>query len=151
MNLIREVYKDEENEYEFGFKETTYEGTRFFSPITEDPICIKIIPSGWDYGYPTYHVIVEYGDMETSDYHFLSSDQIKEKYGIDLSLTEVEESSEITPSETAQMDLMADLIKESFDYGLESEVVFFALKAMKNDPSLDPHQAFSIGYSEWIK
>jgi hypothetical protein len=148
---IKEIYKDLENEYKLEFRETASIGARFFSPVTEDPICIKIIPSGWDYGYPTYHVIIEYGDMDNSDYHFLSSDQIKEKYGIDLSLENEEESSEITPSETAQIDLMGDLIKDSYEKGLESEVVFFALKAMKNDPSLDPHQALSIGYMEWIK
>lgn len=148
---IKEIYKDGENHYKLEFKEITSKGTRIFYPLTEDPICIKIIPSGWDYGYSTYHVIIEYGDMENSDYHFLSSDQIKEKYGIDLSLENEEESSEITPSETAQIDLMGDLIKDSFDSGLESEVIFFALKSMKNDPSLDPYQALSMGYMEWVK
>lgn len=147
---IKEVSKEGEIEYSLEFKEAETQLTRNFFPVTEDPICIKITPSGWNYGYPTYHVIVEYGDMDDYDSYFLNEDQIMEKYGIDLSL-EHEEGSEITPSETAQIDLMKDLIKESSENGLGSEIIFSALKAMKNDPSLDPYQAFSIGYSEWIK
>ena len=36
-------------------------------------------------------------------------------------------------------------------YKLEAEIVTFALKYMKEDPSLTIEEAMSMGYEEWIK
>lgn len=36
-------------------------------------------------------------------------------------------------------------------YGLVAEVVVWALKAMKEDPTLMYDEAIMIGYNEWIK
>lgn len=43
------------------------------------------------------------------------------------------------------------LLKEAFEHGLHTEVVQFALKAMKEDPRLTPAMAFRYGYLEWVK
>ena len=43
------------------------------------------------------------------------------------------------------------LLKEAIDHELQTEVVQFALKAMKDDPRLTPAMAFRYGYLEWVK
>ena len=40
---------------------------------------------------------------------------------------------------------------EAIEAGLEVEVVVFALKAMKENPSLTIEEAILIGYDEWVK
>jgi hypothetical protein len=52
--------------------------------VTSDPIGIKIIPSGWT-DPRMYHVLVEWGDREETDYHFLDASQIKEQMDIEIS------------------------------------------------------------------
>lgn len=49
------------------------------------------------------------------------------------------------------MDVISSYLEEANEYGLLSEVVFFALKAMKDDPTLSEAEAISIGYTEWVK
>ena len=51
-------------------------------PKQEEPIAVFLIKSGWNHGYPTYHVITEYGDMEQSDYEFMSLDRVCNRFGI---------------------------------------------------------------------
>ena len=52
--------------------------------VNREPIGIKIIPSGWT-DPRMYHVLVEWGDRDETDYHFLDADQIKEQMDIDIS------------------------------------------------------------------
>ena len=48
----------------------------------EEPIAIRIVPSGWTRPQ-TYHVIIEYGDLEQSDYlGILTAQQIKDQYDL---------------------------------------------------------------------
>ena len=48
----------------------------------EEPIAIRIIRSGWCEPQ-TYHTIIEYGDMEQSDYlGMLTAQQIKDRYDL---------------------------------------------------------------------
>ena len=49
----------------------------------EEPIAVYYFESGWNYGYPTYHVIIEYGDFEQTDNLFLSQEQFIAKFGVD--------------------------------------------------------------------
>ena len=51
-------------------------------PTIDEPISVYYFPGGWQHGYPTFHVLIEYGDMETTDYHFLSLDEMCEKFGL---------------------------------------------------------------------
>jgi len=44
-----------------------------------------------------------------------------------------------------------DCLLEAQDCGLESEVVFTALKSMKENPNLSISEAIKCGLSEWVK
>lgn len=39
----------------------------------------------------------------------------------------------------------------AIDSGLEVEIIYFALLALKENPKLTPGEAFIYGISEWIK
>lgn len=43
------------------------------------------------------------------------------------------------------------VIKNASGYGLEAEVVAFALKCMKENPQLSIVEAIIEGYEEWVK
>jgi hypothetical protein len=53
------------------------------APENEEPIAVYYFETGWNYGYSTYHVIIEYGDFEQTDYLFLSHQQFVKKFGVD--------------------------------------------------------------------
>lgn len=42
-------------------------------------------------------------------------------------------------------------LSKASEYGLEIEVFVFALKYMKENPSLTIEEAIAAGYEEWIK
>jgi hypothetical protein len=48
----------------------------------EEPMAVYYFPSGWNYGYPTYHVLIEFGDIGETDYMFLSENEFLEKFGV---------------------------------------------------------------------
>jgi hypothetical protein len=50
-----------------------------------------------------------------------------------------------------QMQSVHDFLKSAKEWGLETEVVCWALQAMKNDPRLTLSQAMADGYYEWVK
>ena len=52
--------------------------------VTGEPLGIRIIPSGWT-NPRMYHVLVEWGERDETDYHFLDAEQIKEQMDIDIS------------------------------------------------------------------
>lgn len=54
-------------------------------------------------------------------------------------------------STTTDMKVIDVLLTEVMNEGLELEVIHAALKAMQEDPSLSPAQAFQIGCDEWIR
>ena len=47
--------------------------------------------------------------------------------------------------------LLDEQLDEAMELGLEIEVIYWALIAMKKNPELTPGQAFSVGLMEWIK
>jgi len=49
------------------------------------------------------------------------------------------------------LDYINKILRESKKYGLNTEVVWSALNAMKKDPHMDLKQAITIGYYDWIK
>ena len=54
-------------------------------------------------------------------------------------------------SAQTEMKVISVLLEEAMDNGLEVEVVYAALKAMREDDAITPAQAFQIGMDEWIK
>lgn len=47
--------------------------------------------------------------------------------------------------------VVADYIEEAGKYGLIAEVVYFALRYMKNNPEVSIEDAISYGFYEWVK
>jgi hypothetical protein len=55
---------------------------------------------------------------------------------------------EMDKTELEAIDQILDVVMEE---GLEVECIYWALKAMQQDPKLTPAQAFALGMAEWIK
>lgn len=49
----------------------------------------------------------------------------------------------------SDMDVVQEILKEVYSEGFLTEVVFFALKAMKDNSSLSQIQALNIARDEW--
>jgi hypothetical protein len=47
--------------------------------------------------------------------------------------------------------VIATLIEEAAEYGLEAEVIYTAIKHAQEDADISPAQAIQIGMDEWIK
>ena len=54
-------------------------------------------------------------------------------------------------SAQTEMKVIDVLLSEAMDNGLELEVIYSALKAMREDETISPAQAFQIGMDEWIR
>ena len=54
-------------------------------------------------------------------------------------------------SHQTEMKVIHTLLQEAMDEGLEVEVIYHALKAMREDETLTPSQAFCEGMNEWVK
>lgn len=52
---------------------------------------------------------------------------------------------------TQQMDAIGSMLDVALEYGFEIEVIYHALKYMKENPKISPAEAFTLGVSEWIK
>lgn len=50
-----------------------------------------------------------------------------------------------------QMELIREVLEKATEHGLQVEVVTWALKAMQEDPELQPYEAIALGYQEWVK
>lgn len=50
-----------------------------------------------------------------------------------------------------EVQTISDLLDTAIKFGLEVEVIYFALKAMKENPELSPAEAFAVGVTEWVK
>lgn len=49
------------------------------------------------------------------------------------------------------LDFINICLNKASDYNLEAEVIWAALQAMKQDPSLSINEAMQAGMDEWIK
>jgi hypothetical protein len=50
-----------------------------------------------------------------------------------------------------EIGIVNGFLLEAAEYGLQSEVVTYALQAMKDDPELSVVEAMSSGFYEWVK
>lgn len=53
----------------------------FSGGVEDEPIGLTIVPSGWP---EQFHVIVEYGDSDNWDNHFMNKAQILQKFGVEV-------------------------------------------------------------------
>ena len=51
----------------------------------------------------------------------------------------------------AELSIVNEFLLEATQYGLQAEVVYWALKAMKEDPKLSIQTAMYYGLTEWVK
>lgn len=54
-------------------------------------------------------------------------------------------------SAQTDMKVISVLLDEALEHGLELEVIYSALKVMREDDSLTPAQAFQEAIQEWVK
>ena len=59
----------------------------------------------------------------------------------------MEESKEVKD----EMQAIGDMLDTALEFGMEIEVIYHALKYMKEDPSVTPAQAFALGVTEWVR
>lgn len=50
-----------------------------------------------------------------------------------------------------EMEIISSCLQDAMELGLEAEVVYSALKVIREDDSIIITQAIKIGYEEWIK
>ena len=60
---------------------------------------------------------------------------------------------DITINDASEEDLklIDEHLDNAIENGLEVEVIYWALVAMKKNPNLSPGEAFILGIMEWIK
>jgi len=49
------------------------------------------------------------------------------------------------------LEIIDKLLDQVIEQGLEVECIYWALKAMQENPALTPAEAFALGLAEWIK
>ena len=50
-----------------------------------------------------------------------------------------------------EMQLIGDMLDSALEYGLEVEIIYWALRYMKENPTTSPAEAFALGVAEWVK
>ena len=58
---------------------------------------------------------------------------------------------DIKPMNQEELNVISSVLDQALEYGLEVEVVYWALKAMQQDTNITPAQAMTLGVLEWIK
>jgi hypothetical protein len=49
------------------------------------------------------------------------------------------------------LSLISEYLEAAREYNVEAEVVYFALKEMKNDNTISSQDAMERGFNQWIK
>jgi predicted translin family RNA/ssDNA-binding protein len=65
--------------------------------------------------------------------------------------TIIDDPQPYVPGLGDQMELIREVLEKAREFNLEPEVVTWALKAMQEDPELEPYEAIVDGYKEWVK
>jgi predicted RNA methylase len=50
-----------------------------------------------------------------------------------------------------EMQAISDMLDTALEFGMEVEIIYHALKYIKENPSVTPAQAFALGATEWVK
>ena len=57
----------------------------------------------------------------------------------------------INPMNNEELKAISSVLDEALEFGLEVETIYWALIAMKQDPTKSPSEAMALGILEWIK
>jgi hypothetical protein len=104
------------------FQEGQGERIRSIYPTSEEPISVRFVKGGWEYGYPAYHVIIEYGDYEKTDYRFMSANEIKESFGFDIMTEDKPHAVLVTRTEIKENPnyyTLGDLVQKKANFSVE--------------------------------
>jgi hypothetical protein len=85
--------------FSLSFERGTGKIAQSLVPVTDEPICVYYFPGGWEYGYPAFHVIIEYGDIDQVDYLFLSLDEMCKRFGVSEEIIMAKQSIIISQNE----------------------------------------------------
>jgi len=50
-----------------------------------------------------------------------------------------------------ELEVISEVLDQALEHGLEVEVIYWALKAMQQDPTMKPSDAMALGILEWVK
>jgi hypothetical protein len=50
-----------------------------------------------------------------------------------------------------QMEAIDKMLDSAMEFGMEVEVIYWALKYMKENNNVSPAEAFALGVAEWVK
>jgi len=53
--------------------------------------------------------------------------------------------------EEKELEAIGKMLDTALEYGLELEVIYSSLKTMKENPKLNPAEAFALGVTEWVR
>ena len=49
------------------------------------------------------------------------------------------------------LEIINKLLDQVMEAGMEVECIYWALKALQENPTLTPGEAFALGLAEWVK
>lgn len=50
-----------------------------------------------------------------------------------------------------QLEAIDQMLDSAIELGLEVEIIYWALKYMKENPNATPVEAFALGIAEWVR
>lgn len=50
-----------------------------------------------------------------------------------------------------QMQAIDQMLDSAIEFGMEVEVIYWALKYIRENPSATPAEAFALGITEWVR
>jgi hypothetical protein len=54
-------------------------------------------------------------------------------------------------TDNEQMEAIDQMLDSAIEFGLEVEVIFWAMKYIKENPDASPAEAFALGIAEWVR
>lgn len=50
-----------------------------------------------------------------------------------------------------ELEAISNVLDEALEHGLEIETIYWALRAMQQNPTMQPSEAMALGILEWVK
>lgn len=54
-------------------------------------------------------------------------------------------------TEKEQIEAIDQMLDSAIQFGMEVDVIYWALKYMKENPTVTPAEAFALGVAEWVR
>ena len=73
------------------------------------------------------------------------------KFGLQNLLTYIKIKIKVMGKSLDEFEAIQNALKGASEFNLEVEVVWYALKYMKENPRLTIEEAINLGFKEWVK